>query len=76
MNKDVNKRIYESLVKRDSKEKHITVCKLVQANEDLMSMVSTLKMELDEKQNKLDAVRSKFVLEKQKTQEIQRKKGI
>lgn len=51
--KDVNTRIYTSLLKRDSKEKHVTVCKLIEANDKLVRLVTTLKLELDEQQNKL-----------------------
>ena len=56
----VNKRIYESLVKRDSKEKNVTVCKLVQANDSLVRMVTTLKMELDELQHRMECLQSKY----------------
>lgn len=70
-NNDVNKRIYESLVKRDSKEKNVTVCRLVQVNDSLMKMVSTLKMELDELGNKLETSRAKEKLYARRIEELE-----
>ena len=67
----VNRRIYDSLVKRDSKEKHVTVCKLIQANDSLVRMVNTLKMELDEQQNKLDILIRKEKVHQRRIQELE-----
>ena len=71
MSNEVNKRIYESLVKRDSKEKNVTVCRLVQANDALVKMISTLKMELDELGNKLETSRAKENLYQRRIQELE-----
>lgn len=49
-----NEKILESLLKRDSKERHVTVEKLIAANDALVTMVTRLKLELDEYTNKLE----------------------
>lgn len=61
-NSKANKKIFASLVKRDTKEKHVTVCKLIEANDALIRMVSTLKNELDEQNNKYVSVNEKNAL--------------
>jgi hypothetical protein len=58
-NSNANKKIFAALVKRDSKEKHVTVCKLIESNDALVKMVSTLKIELDEQVNRLETSLSK-----------------
>jgi hypothetical protein len=51
---ETNKKIYNSLVKRDSKEKQIVLSKLIESNDALMTLVHTVKTELDETSNKLE----------------------
>jgi len=56
---ETNKKIYESLVKRDSKEKEVVLCRLVEANDKLMTLINTLKTDLDETTNKLERVETR-----------------
>lgn len=51
---DTNRKIYASLVKRDSKEKQVVLGKLIEANDTLMTLVNTVKNDLDEKNNLLE----------------------
>src|SRR6478609_2626173 len=68
---NVNLRIYTSLLKRDSKEKHVTVCRLIEANDKLVRLVSTLKLELDEVQNKLDTTLEREYTYKRRLAELE-----
>lgn len=71
MSNDVNKRIYDSLVKRDSKEKNVTVCRLVQANDALVKLIGNLKMELDELCNRLESSRTRERMQLRRIQELE-----
>jgi hypothetical protein len=61
--KAVNKKIYESLLKRDVKEKHVTVSKLIQSNDSLSQLITNLKLEIDDMHHLYTTLQQKFHLQ-------------
>ena len=54
-----NQKIYDSLLQRDQKEKHVQLEKVLEANEKLVHLVHTLKTEIDNLNGKLDIANNK-----------------
>ena len=53
---ETHKKIYASLLKRDSKEKQVVLSRVIQANDALIACVEFLKTDLDEMTNKYERV--------------------
>jgi len=66
-----NEKIYASLLRRDSKEKHVVVKNLIDANDALVRMVTTLKFELDESINVRDTMEIKEKALRRKVVELE-----
>jgi len=71
-NKDVtNRKIFSALLKRDSREKNVAVRNLIEANDALIRMVSTLKMELDERDFKANQQVERVKLMERRIKELE-----
>ena len=70
---DTNEKIYASLMRRDSKEKHIVVNKLIESNDALMHLVESLRLELDGKDHELTVLNGKYQLQNKEIGTLSRK---
>lgn len=69
MSLDVLDKIHKSLLKRDSKEKNISLCRIIDANDRLVSLVEELKTTLDNTEGKLSLVQQREKLLERRVQE-------
>lgn len=56
-----NRKIYESLLKRDSKEKNVVTTKLIEANDQLVQLVNELQNNIDYMQGQLELNKTKII---------------
>lgn len=51
---EINRKIYKDLLKRDSYEKNVQLCKLIEANDKMVSLVYELRSDLEEAQSRVE----------------------
>lgn len=68
---EINSKIYKGLLKRDAKEKNIVVGDLIEANDSLVKVVSLLRNEKDDLQQRLDHLQTKCDIQNRRLTELE-----